>query len=213
MHLAQNTRNNEASASLQLTWAVSSSPPGACVHWPLWAAAPRSCLCPDTDPRGGAGSSHWTCRMWPEGRASILGGTRRGILRRGGGRRSIIKEREMLRELLCSLRATKGERYKLIQSNAISFWSVKRDPQASRNLKTGMQKNSSCTIKKLESVILETESWDLFCSGWFHFWLRKMQHYSKVRENNERKAAGASPWFHTSYNHLSARLFLFIQNT
>lgn len=66
----------------QLTWAVSSSPPSACVRRPLSAAGPVRCSYLDTGPQTDAGSSHWTSRMWLEGRGSISGGTMHGILRR-----------------------------------------------------------------------------------------------------------------------------------
>lgn len=65
----------------QLTWVVSSSPRGACVHRPLWAVDLQSCLCLDTGHRTDAGSSRWTCHMSTEGRQNTLGGTKRDILR------------------------------------------------------------------------------------------------------------------------------------
>lgn len=72
----------------QLTWAVSSSPPSACVRRPLSAAGPERCFYLDTGPQTDAGSSHWTSRMWLEGRGSISGGTMHGILRR----KNMVKE-------------------------------------------------------------------------------------------------------------------------
>ncbi len=98
--------NNDTIVSVcsWLTWAVSSSPPGACVRWPLWAAGLGSCLCPDTGPQTDAGSSRWTCHTWLEGRGSILGGTKRDILRR----KNIIKARARPCKLLAPLQGRGG---------------------------------------------------------------------------------------------------------